>query len=107
ERFQLNNNSFPQTSWFGGRLLPGDRTSATFTIENPTNKTLEIKITPKILELIKKSQYNATTVNLQDPLLNKSGVYRPNYIPLENVKEYFDLLSFFQKSKPIPDDASL
>ncbi|TSA17962.1 MAG: peptidase S8 [Nitrosopumilales archaeon] len=108
ERFQLNNNSFPQTSWFGGRLLPGDRTSATFTIENPTNKTLEIKITPKILELIKKSQYNdTTTVNLQDPLLTKSGVYRPNYVPLENVKEYFDLLSFFQKLKPIPNDASL
>jgi Subtilase family len=108
ERFQLDNSSFPQTSWFGGRLLPGDRTYATFTIENPTNKTLEIKITPKNLELIKKSQYNdTTTVNLQDPLLNKSGVYRPNYVPLENVKENFDLLSFFQKSKPIPDDASL
>jgi hypothetical protein len=108
ERFQLNNNSFPETSWFGGRILPGDRTSATFTIENPTNKTLEIKITPQILELIKKSQYNdTTTVDLKDPLLNKSGVYRPNYVPLENVKEHSDLLSFFHKSKPIPDDASL
>ncbi|HET6458191.1 MAG TPA: hypothetical protein VFG24_04865, partial [Nitrosopumilaceae archaeon] len=107
ERFQLNNNSFSQTSWFGGRLLPGDRTSATFTIENPTNKTLEIKITPKILELFKKSQYDGTTVNLQDPLLNKPGVYRPNYVPLENVKENFDLFSFFKKSKPIPNDASL
>ncbi|HYL66090.1 MAG TPA: S8 family serine peptidase [Nitrosopumilaceae archaeon] len=108
ERFQLNNNSFPQTSWFGGRLLPGDRTSATFTIENPTNKTLEIKITPQVLELIKKSQYDdTTTVNLQDSLLNKPGVYRPNYIPLENVKDHFDLLSFFKKSRPIPNDASL
>ncbi len=108
ERFQLNNNSFPETSWFGGRLLPGDRTSATFTIENPTDRQLEIKITPKILELIKKSQYNGTTaVNLKDPLLNKSGVFRPNYLPLENVKNHLDLLSFFQKSKPIPDDASL
>ena len=108
ERFQLNNDSFPQTSWFAGRLLSSDRSSATFTIENPTNKTLEIKITPKILELIKKSQYNSTTtIHLQDPLLNKSGVYRPNYVPLENVKDHFDLLSFFQKSKPIPDDASL
>jgi hypothetical protein len=107
ERFQLNNDSFPQTSWFGGRLLPGDRTSATFIIENPTNKTLEIKITPKILELFKKSQYDGTTVNLQDPLLNKPGVYRPNYVPLENVKENLDLLSFFKKSKPIPNDASL
>ncbi len=108
ERFQLNNKSFPETSWFGGRLLPGDRTSTTFTIENPTDKTLEIKIKPKILELIKKSQYNGTTtVNLKDPLLNKSGVFRPNYIPLENVKDHLDLLSFFQKLKPIPNDASL
>src|SRR5690348_11909903 len=87
ERFQLDNSSFPQTSWFGGRLLPGDRTYATFTIENPTNKTLEIKITPQVLELIKKSQYDDTTIpNLQDPVLNKPGVYRPNYVPLENVK---------------------
>ena len=108
ERFQLNNSSFPQTSWFGGRLLPGERASATFTIENPTDKTLEIKITPKILELIKKAQFNGTTMDkLKDPLLNKSGVFRPNYLPLENVKEPLDLLSFFQKSKPVPDDASL
>jgi len=108
ERFQLNNKSFPETSWFGGRLLPGERTSATFTIENPTDKTLEIKITPKTLKLIKKSQYDGTTVvNLKDPLLNKSGVFRPNYLPLENVKDSLDLLSFFQKSKPIPEDASL
>jgi hypothetical protein len=58
--------------------------------------------------LIKKSQYNSTTVlNLKDSLLNKSGIFRPNYLPLENVKEHLDLFSFFQKTKPIPEDASL
>ncbi len=108
ERFQLNNSSFPETSWFGGRLFPGDRTFATFTIENPTDHQLEIHISPKTLKLIKKSQYNGTTMlNLKDPLLNKSEVFRPNYLPLENVKQHLDLFSFFQKSKPIPEDASL
>ena len=108
EKFQLRNDSFPQTAWFGGRLYPGERTFATFTIENPTNRTLDITITPQILELVKSSQYNSTTeVRLQDPLLNKSGVFRPNYLPLENIAEHKDLPSFFQKTKPIPDDASL
>ena len=29
-----------QTSWFGGRLYPGDSTYSTFKIENPTNKNI-------------------------------------------------------------------
>ncbi len=108
EKFQLRNDSFPQTGWFGGRLYQGERTFATFTIENPTNRTLDITITPQILELVKRSQYNSTTeVHLQDPLLNKSGVFRPNYLPLENIDEHKDLPSFFQKPVPIPDDTSL
>ena len=36
ENFQLPTHSFPMTSWFAGQLLPGDRTTTTFTIENPT-----------------------------------------------------------------------
>ena len=32
--------NIPQTSWFGGRLSPGDTTSASFKIENPTNSTI-------------------------------------------------------------------
>ena len=31
--------NIPQTSWYGGRLNAGDTTSASFQIENPTNKT--------------------------------------------------------------------
>ena len=108
EKFQLNNGSFPETAWFAGRLNSGERTFATFTIENPTNRTLDITITPQVLELVKRSEYNSTTeVHLQDPLLNKSGVFRPNYISLENIAEHKDLSSFFQKTKLIPDDASL
>ena len=108
EKFQISNGSFPETAWFAGRLDSGERTFATFTIENPTNRTLDITIMPQVLELVKRSEYNSTTeVHLQDPLLNKSGVFRPNYISLENIVEHKDLSSFFQKTKPIPDDASL
>jgi len=55
EKFQLGNTSFPETAWFGGRLYPGERTFATFTIENPTNRTLDITITPQILESTARS----------------------------------------------------
>lgn len=108
KKLQLSNYSFPETAWFAGRLYPGERTSTTFTIENPTNDTLDITITPQNFELIKKLQYSSTTqVGLKDKLINKSGVYRANYIPLESMAEHKDLRSFFQKAKPIPDDAEL
>ena len=43
-----------QTSWYGGRLNPGEETTTTFKIENPTNKTLTVKITPEKIKLIEK-----------------------------------------------------
>jgi len=108
ENFRLNDASFPMTPWFGGRLYPSERTFATFTIENPTNRTLDITIKPQILELVKKYQYNSTTeVRLQDPLINKSGTFRPNYIPLENIAKDKEMNAFFEKKKPIPNDTSL
>ncbi|MBI3842727.1 MAG: S8 family serine peptidase, partial [Thaumarchaeota archaeon] len=108
KKLQVPDYPFPDTAWFAGRLYPGERTSATFTIENPTNDTLDIKIAPQNFELIEKLQYTGTTqVGQQDKLINKSGVYRPNYILLEDMIERKDLRSFFQKVKPIPDDASM
>ncbi|MGI0040427.1 MAG: S8 family serine peptidase, partial [Nitrosopumilaceae archaeon] len=108
ENLHLSNTSLPMTPWFGGRLYPGERTFATFTIENPTNRTLDITIKPQILELVKKYQYNGTTeVRLQDPLINKSGIFRPNYIPLEKIIKDKDMTAFFEKKKSIPNDASL
>ncbi|MBI5377375.1 MAG: S8 family serine peptidase [Thaumarchaeota archaeon] len=108
ENFHLSNASIPMTPWFGGRLHPGERTFATFTIENPTNRTLDITIKPQILELVKKYQYNDTTeMRLQDPLINKSGTFRPNYIPLGNIAKDEEMNAFFGKKKPIPNDASL
>ena len=91
----------PETSWFGGRLNPGDRTSAIFTIVNPTNHTIEINIEPQKLGLIKTDTYNGTTqVRLQDPLTKKSGTYRPNYVSLQEIKNYTGLGSFFEKTNP-------
>ena len=108
KKIQLTNSSLPETSWFGGRLFPGDRTSTTFTIVNPTNHTLEVDVQSQKLGLMKINTYDGTTqVRLQDPLIKKSGVYRPNYIPLQEIKNHTSLASFFEKTKPIPDDTSL
>lgn len=108
ENFRLNDVSLPMTPWFGGRLYPNERTFATFTIENPTNRTLDIKIKPQILELVTQYQYNnSTEVRLQDPLLNKSDTFRPNYIPLKNVVKDKDMNVLSEKKKLIPNDASL
>ena len=75
-----------QTSWFAGRLNSGDDSKATFKIENPTNKTLSIKITPQKLELIEKFTYDGfTEPRLQDSYFNETDTYRPNYVSLGNM----------------------
>ena len=38
DKFGISDNTYPMTSWFGGRLHPGENTTTEFTIENPTNK---------------------------------------------------------------------
>ena len=108
EKLDLIGKKLPQTSWFAGRLLPGERSSAVFTIENPSDNPLDITITPQSLQLIKKTQFNETTsVRLQDSIVNKSGTYIPNYYRLIDAKEHTTLASYFDTSNPIPDDASL
>jgi len=108
DRFKLPDKNFPQANWFGGHLFPGEKSTTIFTIENPSDEILEIKIQPESLKLIKKTQYDGITkVQTQDPILNKSGTYTPNFIRLGDVKEHKDLASFYDYSNPIPDDASL
>ena len=95
-----------QSNWFGGRLNPGDTTSATFKIENPTNHTISIKIIPQKLELIDKFTYDGyTKPRLHDSYLNKTDTYRPNYIPLGNFTESQVTSTNFSNS--IPEDSSL
>jgi len=105
DKFGISDNTFPMTSWFGGRLHPGENTTTEFTIENPTNKTLDITINPITLKLIEKLELDGITeVQLQDPILNKSKTYRPNYVKLTD----FPIdVSQSNRTNIIPTDASL
>ncbi len=95
-----------QTSWFGGRLNPGDTSKTSFIIENPTNKTLSIQIIPQKLELIDKFTFSGVTEpRLQDSYLNKTDTFRPNYIPLGNFTETKVSSTNFVNS--MPADSSL
>jgi len=96
------------TSWFAGQLFPGERSSATFTIVNPSENELTIAVTPKKLSLIAKNEFSGTTtVQQQDSILNKSGTYIPNYVKLSDVKDPSILSEFFDEKNPIPEDSSL
>ena len=108
EQFQMPSRSFPMTSWFAGQISPGDRTTATFTIDNPTNDTITVDISPKTLSLISSTQFDGTTdVHQQDSILNDPGTFIPNYIRLSEINNQDGLMSFFNSDDPIPDESSL
>ena len=108
EQFQLPSKPLSMTSWFAGQLFPGNRTTTTFTIQNPTNNTLVIDVKPQILSLITKTEFDGTTiVRQQDSILNKTNTFIPNYIKLSDVTKHSDLDDFFNKQNPIPDESSL
>ncbi len=108
EKFQFSSKPFPMTSWFAGQLSPGERTTTTFTINNPTNQTLTINLEPKNISLIKTSQYDGITNTQQhDPILNKSGTYIPNYVNLSDIQNTSKLNDFFDIQNTIPDESSL
>ena len=86
DKLDTSDKTFPNTSWFGGRLKVGEKTSTTFTLENPTDKPLDVTIKPVTLKLIERLETNGVTEpHLQDPILNDEDVYRPNYIKLGNL----------------------
>jgi hypothetical protein len=108
KQFQFPSKSFPMTSWFAGQLFPGERTTTTFTINNPTNQTLTVNLESKNISLIKNSQLNGITNPLQqDSILNKTGIFIPNYVKLSDVQTSEKLNDFFDNSNPIPDDSTL
>tara|TARA_B100000953_G_scaffold168345_1_gene138652 strand:+ start:2751 stop:6989 length:4239 start_codon:yes stop_codon:yes gene_type:complete len=108
DKFTVSIKDVPQTSWFGGRLVPGEASTTTFTIENPTNKTLEISIIPQKLKLIEKFTLNGMTeTHLQDPILNKSKTYRPNYIPITDLTSDISNESNSTSTNKFPEDSSL
>jgi hypothetical protein len=108
DRFQFPSHSLPMTSWFAGQLFSGDRTTSTFTIENPTNNTLTISVQSKTLSLLSENQFNGkTTVRQQDSILNKTNIFIPNYVKLSDVNNHDELGDFFNSKNPIPDESSL
>ncbi|MDH3502337.1 MAG: S8 family serine peptidase [Nitrosopumilus sp.] len=108
EQFMLPSKSFPMTGWFGGQLSPGDRTTTTFTVENPTNDTLSINVKPQILTLITKNQFDGKTiVRQQDSILNKTDTFIPNYVELSHIINPETTGDFFSEQNPIPEESSL
>ena len=109
EQFELPSRQFSMTSWFAGHLLPGERTTTTFTIENPTNDTLTVDVNPKTLSLISKTQSDGITIlRQQDSILNDDDAFIPNYIRLSDIgNQTGGLISFFGDDNPIPEESSL
>ena len=86
DEFSLSDKTFPMTSWYGGRLNPGEETTTTYTIENPNNYPIDVTIKPETLKLIDTLKMSGITQpHLQDPILNESETYRPNYIKLSDI----------------------
>jgi len=86
DEFGLSDKTFPITSWYGGRLNPGEESTTTYTIENPNNYTINVKIKPETLKLIDTLQMSGVTEpHLQDTILNEPETYRPNYIKLGDI----------------------
>ena len=107
EKFEFPTKIMPMTSWFAGHLLPGEHSKTTFTIENPTNDTIQISIKPTTISLIKNTLFDGTTkVRQHDSMLNKSDAFIPNYIKLSDIKEHKELGEFFNNNS-IPAESSL
>jgi len=108
EKFNFTSKQLPMTSWFAGQLLPGERVTTTFTIENPTDDILEISVNPKTLSLIETTQIDGiTSVQQQDSINNKTGIYIPNYVRLSDVDNPSTLNDIFSEENPIPEKSSL
>ncbi len=100
--------SIPMTGWFAGQLRPGDRTTAEFTIENPSELPLEVSIMPQSLSLMEQQTLEGTTkLQQRDPIFNENGTYAPNYIRLSDVREHDTLGEFFGLGDPVPPESSL
>lgn len=107
-KFSLPTKPQKTTSWFAGQLEPGQRSLATYTIENPTDSEITVKIKPQVLSMIQKNQMNGTTTPREkDSILNDTDAFIPNYIKLSDVKKHTELEDYFEDEDTIPDNAEL
>lgn len=108
ERFGFPTKTIPAMNWFAGHLEAGQKTTAEFTITNPSDKPITISIIPQTVSMIKHTQTNGTTLpRQQDAFLNKTDAFAPNYVKLSDVKHHKELGDFYDDEKSIPDDSSL
>lgn len=99
--------SYPMSSWFAGHLHTGQKSPTTFTITNPTDQPIEIQIQPQTLTMLGQNDVDLTTIpRQQDPVLNSSGVYAPNYVLLSDVRQTSTLSDIFE-SNDIPKSSLL
>ncbi len=108
DRLLLPAGDFGQPVWFGGHLTPGEKSTTTFTIENPSNEPLHLEVSPQRMHLIHATKHEGATIPYrQDPILNGTGIYAPNYIRLGDIKQFANLGSYFEEPDAIPPEASL
>ena len=108
QRVSLPEKSFPMTSWFAGSLHPGGRATASFTVENPSDEEMRVSVGTRTLEMVQQTSHAGhTRPHLRDRILDDPGAYRPDYVPLSNVKNYTDLGSFYTDEVRIPTDSEL
>ena len=83
--------------------LPGERSTAEFTIVNPSNTVeITVQITPQTLSLVETTEFKGKTkVQQQDHVMNKTGTYAPNYVKLSDVKTPVTTNEFFEDGDPI------
>ena len=87
DRLAMPPKPHPMTSWFAGHLEPGQRSSAIFTISNPTDQPLQVQIDPETVSLVESGHTERTTIpRQQDPVMNEDNRYAPNYIMLSDVR---------------------
>ena len=108
ERFGIPPHPFPMTGWFAGHLHPGERATATFTVHNPSDAPLTVRVAPEAVSLISQTAFEGTTeVHVRDPVLDGNYTYAPNYVRLSDVRAHDDLSDYFEGGDPVPDRSSL
>lgn len=100
------------TPWYGGRLAPGESTSATFTVENPSAEPLRVSVRPERLALVSSASYEGTTYpreadpSQDAPAEGGDGAFAPNYVRLSDVGRHGTLASYFEP-REIPGESTL
>jgi len=99
--------SHGHTAWYAGRLAPGESTSATFTVENPSGEELRVSARPERLALVSSASYEGRTSPREaDPAQDGEGAFAPNYVRLSDVGAHPTLASYFEQSA-IPPESTL